>query len=163
MEIEKSEKKFENGGARIGAGRPKGGYNKETLEKKKVEKAMEKKIMRQVDVLLASQFNLAKGCAYLYKIIKETDSKGVKHKSKPILVTNKKEIEDYLAGEFENGDDGEEGYYFITTDKPDNLAINSLIDRVYGKPKQKIVGGDVDDDPINVSVVYLPTPNPSDE
>lgn len=146
---EKTEKKFSNGGARPGSGRKKGKLSAKTLEKKKVEQVMEKKIMRQVDELLRAQFNLAKGCAYLYKISTETDSKGLKHKGKPELVTSKSEIEDYLSGEFDGND---EEYYYITSDKPDNLAINSLIDRVFGKPKQKIVGGGDEDDPIHLVV-----------
>ena len=69
----------------------------------------------------------------LFKIHKSED-KGKEVKSKPELVTNQTEIEEYLAGEYEDGDD----YYFITTTTPDNRALDSLIDRVFGKAQQKV-------------------------
>lgn len=141
--IEKKSKK--RGGIRKGSGRKKGQLSKKTLEKKKIEKAMEQKIMRQVDGMLRSQMSLAKGCSYLYVV--RTDDNG--RKEKPEIVTNPAMIEAYLAGELEEERDE---YYYITTDKPDNLAINSLIDRVFGKPKQKLVGGDDEDEPIHLSI-----------
>jgi len=66
----------------------------------------------------------------LYKI--HTDSKGMK--SKPELVTSQKEIEDYLAGETDANSD----YYFITTERPDNRALDSLFDRTFGKAQQYV-------------------------
>ncbi len=152
MATEKFEKKsFKGklGGYRPGAGRKKGGMNKETAERKKVEKAMEARIMQQIDILLSSQFTLARGCSYLFRIETRRDKKGNSYKSKPEMVTSPEMIEQYLAGELE---DSEDEYYYITTEKPDNLAINSLVDRVFGKPKQKVVGGDEDEEPIHLII-----------
>ena len=51
-------------------------------------------------------------------------------RSKPFVITDQKTIEAYLAGEL--GDEKNE-YYFIATHKPDNKALDSLFDRVFGK------------------------------
>ena len=105
-----------NGGARPGAGRPVGGENKKTKEKRIVKEEMKQRIMRSKDSLLNSQMNLAKGVQMLFKSKKLTieDKEGnvieIK-KEKPILVESQSEIESYLAGEY---DDDKDNYYFIT-------------------------------------------------
>jgi hypothetical protein len=76
---------------------------------------------------------LARGVSYLYKIKFITDKKGRKRKTNPILVTDPEEIKDYLAGRYEANAE----YRYIATDKPDNRAIDSMLDRVWGKAVQK--------------------------
>ena len=86
----------------------------------------------------------------LYKIEKDDDGN---HK-KPILITSQEEIERYLAGDY----DESEEYYYITTEKPDNKAIDSLLDRTFGKAQQSVdLTSDGDRiDNINVNIVYGP-------
>lgn len=81
-----------------------------------------------------AQMNLALGVQLLYVI--RTVMEGKKQvRQRPELVTDQPTIEAYLAGELENDD---EEYYFITTERPDNRALDSLFDRALGKAKQPI-------------------------
>ncbi|MHC1728082.1 MAG: hypothetical protein AB9866_19115 [Syntrophobacteraceae bacterium] len=101
---------------------------------------MKQRILHGFKGLLDSQFTLAKGCSYLYRI--EKDEKG--QKKKPELITNQATIEQYLNGEF---DDDQDEFYFITTERPDNKAIDSLLDRVFGKARQTLgLDGGLDED-----------------
>lgn len=113
------------GGARPNAGRPKGSENEETKKKRVVEEEFRQRVLRSADQLINSQMNLAQGVQMLYCI--EEDEKG--KQKKPRLVTEQWEIEKYLEGDTEYGKD----YYFITTERPDNRALDSLFDRVFGK------------------------------
>jgi hypothetical protein len=119
------------GGARENAGRPEGSHNKATLDKKIVEEEIKQRVLRSADQLINSQMNLAQGVQMLFKI--HTTEKGVK--GKPELVTSQIEIEEYLAGEYEGSNDD---YYFITTERPDNKALDSLFDRTLGKAVQRV-------------------------
>ena len=131
-----------NGGARPGAGRPPGRKSKKTLERKIIEAGMKQRIMESVDVLLSSQMNLAKGCQMLFKLNKKD--------KKPELVTDQKEIEKYLTGGFEKVKDTR---YFITTKIPDNKAIDSMLDRAFGKARQNIgLDGGEDGKPVSITM-----------
>lgn len=136
-EIKKKKPKW--GGKRENSGRPLGGENEATKKRKVVEGEMKDRIIRSVDNLLNSQMNLAQGCQMLFKV--KRDKKG--KETKPQLVTSQDEIERYLAGSEELDKDN---YYFITTSVPDNRAIDSLLDRTFGKARQNIGldGGDED-------------------
>lgn len=136
-----------NGGKRPGAGRKEGSKNKATIEKKIVEDAFKQRVLKSADKLLNAQMNLAEGVQYLYRIDKTKiigPKGGVSYRpEKPVLVTSPIEIENYLAGLTEDGDaqdenDPEAAYYFLTTEKPDNRALDSLFDRVFGKVPQRI-------------------------
>ena len=56
-------------------------------------------------------------------------------RGKPELVTNTETIEAYLAGELENTN---ADYYFMSAKDPDNHAIDSLMNRVFGRPKESV-------------------------
>lgn len=122
---------MKKGGKRIGAGRPAGSPNKSTIEKKIIEAEMHARVLRSSQALLNSQMTLAQGVQMLYRI--RTDKKG--NRGRPEIVTQQLIIEAYLAGEL---DDEEDEYYFITTERPDNRALDSLFDRVLGKATQRI-------------------------
>jgi hypothetical protein len=138
------------GGKRPGAGRKKGSKSKSTLEREATLKAFRDRVMKNADLLFDAQLTLARGTTYLYKIEKELQigPKGGKRyiRSKPKLVESQAEIEDYLEGLIEEGDPDDENdpaatYYFLTTKDPDNRAIDSMLDRTFGRPTQPI-GGD---------------------
>ena len=57
-----------------------------------------------------------------------------------MLVTNPGEIRCYLDGDYDN----DQTYYYITTVTPDNRALDSLLDRTFGKATQTIVSEDED-------------------
>lgn len=126
---EKVNKKSNNGGKRPGAGRKPGSLSKKTKDIKIVEEEMKQRVLKGTQSLLDAQFSLANGCSYLYVI--EKDKKGVD--KKPELVTDRFTIERYLSGELK----GDGKYYYITTEKPSSNAIDSLLDRTFGRPTQK--------------------------
>lgn len=128
------------GGARPGAGRKKGGMNKATLEQKIVMESIKQRVMRIHEELINSQIILAKGYLQVFKIITKVGSKGQKIKSKPELVTDELEIIDAIDFEYGSGENPstEIEYYFVVTTPPDNRAIDSLLDRTFGKAAQSI-------------------------
>lgn len=138
-------------------GRPKGKKNPATLEKEAVLKVYRERIMRNADILFDSQVSIAQGIQFLFKIEKEWiqtgKNKGFWKNKKPILVEDKEEIRAFLERRLEQGDpqdDSNSGatYYFITTKEPNNFAIDSMLDRAFGKPK-------ADD-----TVIHLTLPQP---
>lgn len=128
------------GGRRDGAGRPEGSKNEETLEKERVLREVKQRIMRKAQRLIDSQFSIAEGQQFLYRIDTTIDEKGKKTKSKPILVTDPEEISNYLDGEYGDGQtmNTDTEYYFITTKEPINQAIDSMLDRTFDKAKQSV-------------------------
>jgi len=131
--IDLKKKKSKKGGAMPGAGRPKGSMNKSTHEQKLAEQYLKNRVIKGIKPLINSQMSLAEGCSFLYMI--ETYKNG--QKSKPILIKEQSTIEAYLNGELEKGD---KEYYYIYTERPDNKALDSLLDRVFGKAPQTLRG-----------------------
>lgn len=133
-----------HGGKRPGAGMPKGTKTDNTifknLVKEKVKQKLEQRVLGSMQSLLNAQFSLARGEQLLYRVpvIKvETKGGGFKlEKQKPELVTDQNEIERFLAGEYDNNKDY--SYYYITTKQPENKAIDSLLDRVFGRAPQTV-------------------------
>lgn len=148
--VEKPEK-GKNGGARPGAGRPKGGMNKASITKMEAKKKFELRVAKQADVLYNAQFTLATGTQYLFKRFKieYKDKKGnTKWKWSPIeIVSDPNEIASYLDGEYKDDDTT---YYMITAEKPDVKAIDSLLDRSFGKAPQSLKIHDDRPDPIGL-------------
>lgn len=126
-----------------------------TLEKEAIKKAIDQRAMRATDRLMNGQISLATGQQFLYRIKKtwvemgklkrgqadEGNQSGYWRNEKPELVTSQWEIEQYLEelaennGELDDDKDGGDTYYYITTKEPNNQAIDSLLNRVHGKPK----------------------------
>ena len=151
-EIDTKNKKSNWGGKREGSGRPEGAESQATKDKKVVKEEMKQRIMRSKDSLLNSQMNLAKGCQFLFVIettrFKDKDGKWKEERKKPRIVEDQNTIEKYLAGELDNEKDE---YYFMTTQKPDNKAIDSMFDRAFDKARQNVgLDGGEEDKPITV-------------
>lgn len=129
-------------------GRPKGLKNQATLERDAILKNFRQKTMRAADVLFNRQLKLASGHMYLYKIEKEViiGPKGGKKiiPKKPVRVTEEWEIEAYLMDAIQGGEmnDPEDTYYYITAEKGDNRALDSLLDRAFGKSTQVLATED---------------------
>jgi len=129
-------------------GRKPGVKNKSTLEREAVLKELKQRVLGVAHGLLDSQLVLARGTSYLYKIEKYwekvTDKKGkptkVLRRKPPKLVEDEWEIRQYLEGLTEEGDleDPEDTYYFMTTKSPDNKAIDSMMNRTFGKAVQAL-------------------------
>ena len=117
-----------HGGKRENAGRKKGIRNIKTLERVKVFAVYQQRILRIADNLFNAQLSLALGLAYLYRV--------EKIKKKVELITDEETIRAYLEGEIKSNERFE--YYFITVKEPNLKAIESLLDRTFGKPTQSI-------------------------
>ena len=163
MAVKKTYKKSERiekdnrGGYRPGAGRRKGSKNAKTIERELIRSELRRALPMGLDGkvrspseavmnsdiaaefksrvalnshnLLNAQMSVALGCQQLFKVVNSLDDKN-KPCRRHVLVTDPIEVRDFL-------DDPEqfdgEGYYYMTTQKPDNAAINSLLDRMMGK------------------------------
>lgn len=129
-----------NGGVRKGAGMKKGQVTKKKMEEKIANEYIRQRVFKAIPNLITSQMNLARGCQYLFKLEKIYDKKSdkwiVPKGSQPKIVKDKFEIASYLAGEYNDKEDAD--YYFLTTEKPDNKALDSLLDRTLGKATQKV-------------------------
>lgn len=127
------------GGKRKGAGRPKGKVSVETLTKELALKNFNDRVAKSTNALFNAQKTVAMGVTYIYRLDEEEKTKkdGSTYTIKtPVLVTDPEEIAeaiDFLEG---NGDT--ENYYYVTTEKPDTKAIDSLMNRTYGRPKESI-------------------------
>lgn len=123
------------GGAQPGAGRPKGSKNPGTLEKERVNNEVKQRIFKAAQRILDKQLALAEGCAYLMLVT--TVVRDRKSHKEVETITDPKTISAYLDGSL--GDDKEDNeYYYITTEKPDNRALENLLDRGLGKPSQSV-------------------------
>lgn len=117
-------------------------------EKRVAKERIRQRVIQAQDKLINAQLSLAFGNNMLFKIV--LDEEG--NKKRPELVTSPQEIADYLAGDYENS---QQEYYFIMTEKPDNKAIDSLLNRAFGKPETP-----TEDDPTadqDLGVIAYPT------
>ena len=115
-------------------GRPKGRRSDATIEREVARKAYQQLVLERMRPLFESQMTLARGVSYLYRI--EENAKGGKEH---VLVTDPDEIGDVLS-QMDEGVPGvfNDKYYYITTKTPENRAIDSMLDRVWGKSQQSI-------------------------
>jgi len=100
-----------------------------TSEEKRVAKeVLRKRVTSAHDKLISAQLSLALGSHYLFKIEYDPETQ---RKSRPKLVVDPMEMQEYLEGNTSEKTD----YYFFMAEKPDNKAIDSLMDRAFGKPQ----------------------------
>ena len=120
-------------------GRPIGSKSEKTLEKDRVLAKVKDKILQRAERIIDAQSSLALGQQYLYVIKTETIN-GKRVKSKPELVTDPETISQFLDGEYGDGDslNDEEEYYFISTKEPSNQAIDSMMNRAFGRPTESL-------------------------
>ncbi len=152
------------GGPRPGGGRKPGGKNESTKLREAALQQFRDRVAKKTDRLFNAQYSLSQGVQMLFRI--DTDSKG--NRSKPQLVTDQEEIETYLdEGNLPDGS----SYYFLTTERPDNKAIESLLDRTYGKAQQSVKMEGDKDNPLSVILaqygldpaIKAPTPKDPEE
>ena len=153
-EVENSKNESNWGGKREGSGRKKGGENAETKRKKVVKKEMEKRIIRSVDHILNAQMNLATGVSYLMHVFYT----GKNRKKHVETVTDQETIEAYFSGDLDDSENND--WYYMSTEKTDNRAIDSLFDRTFGKARQNIgLDGGEDDKPIAITGIKYVKPD----
>lgn len=143
MQEKKVKGKKRGGGKQPGAGRPKGRKNNATIEREAALEAFKNGVTKRANALMNVQTMLAFGTIKVFRIETEYSGSGKNRKAtrkKPVLVSDDEEIInalDYTYGDGESPND-DETYYFVTTKDPENNAINSLLDRTFGKPKEQI-------------------------
>lgn len=111
-------------------GRPKGSKSPQTLEREAALAAYRARVCKIADDLLDAELTAAKGCTFLFKRPKN---------GKVERVTSEALIKQFLDGELPNTDDA---FYFISTEKPDTMAIRGIFDRTFDRPAQRVeLGG----------------------
>lgn len=127
------------------------GKGKKTLLQEEAHEEYKQKIIKNLPEITEAQMALAKGQTVMMARRWEKDKKGKLHRTgKWYRVTRDSEIIDLLNGT-QTGDE----YYFITTEKPDNRAIDSALDRTIGKPKEKMEVSGEGGGPVELDVRIL--------
>lgn len=130
------------GGKREGAGRKKGGKNPATITREAALKKFNERVALNADSLFNSAKILALGQTYIYRLDEEEHQKkdGTKYTIKtPVLVTDPDELADAIDALECNGENGGENPYYYATTKPGDIrAIDSLMNRAFGRPKETI-------------------------
>ena len=110
----------------------------------KQRKVMETLIYKKTQPLIRAGMISAMGQNFVYRIDEERDSKGKLLSRKHVLVQDPFEIGQALD-KMEAGGISEDGkFYYVTTEKPDVRAIEMLLNRAYGKPKESLtIDGEV--------------------
>jgi len=126
------------------------------INQEEVEETFKKRIHLHSNKLLTALLTSALGEQFLYKVVIAPNSQG-KYTKRHVQVTDPEEIQAYLDNPLEvEGSD----YFYISKKSPDITAINSLLDRMLGRPTTKVVGpnnADGSEGPIKIiSVNYSP-------
>lgn len=129
-----SDQKGTHGGKRDGAGRKEGSMNKATAASKAARKRFIDRVNANADKLFNSQLDLAVGEKYL--MVTKTIGKGARARRETSIVTSPSTIQQYLDDPTSLDDENE--YYFMTTKAANNMAIDSLLNRSFGKATEKI-------------------------
>jgi hypothetical protein len=114
-------------------GRKAGSINKATADSKLAKKLFVDRVNKNVDKLFNSQLDLAIGEKYL--MVVRTIGTGSKQRRETEVVTDIDIIKQYLD---ESLDDTDEEFYFMTTKPANNQALDSLLNRSFGKPKESL-------------------------
>lgn len=124
------------GGARPGAGRKEHSKNPQTIEREEAARQFKERVAKNTDRLFNAQLDKALGEKYLMVIT--TTGEGAKQKRETTIVTDPDTIKRFLDSE-EDPKFGEENeYYFISTKPADNMAIDSLLNRSFGRATEKM-------------------------
>lgn len=121
------------GGPRPNSGRPKGSMNPATKTRVATKAAFQDRVARNADRLFNSQFNLATGEQYL--MWKHEVGSGAKTRTVVEIVEDPEIIKSFLDDTLDQASDE---YYFISTKPANNMALDSLLNRSFGKADEKI-------------------------
>lgn len=155
-EIQKSSEESKGaGGARPGAGRKPGSLSQKTKTAMAVKKEINARIAANADKLLNAQLGLALGETFLFvkRPIEDKDGKVTRHETEVVedLDIIKEYVDDDGYSLNNNGDD----YYFISRKGANNQAIESLLNRGFGKATEKveIEGGFFKANTLNINII----------
>jgi hypothetical protein len=112
------------GGARPGAGRPKGSVNPSTITKEQAREALRQIVLAKMEKLVSAQLDNATGISHF--MLREKDGKWKRLESP-------EQIEAAL-----NSEDAKEGStYYVYTKDPSVQAFTDLMNRALDKPKEQ--------------------------
>lgn len=125
------------------------GSTPQIVERDAAIKAFRERVAKNTEILFRDQFSLARGAQYLFRIDKEwvktgKGDKGFWRNKKPVIVESPDEMLRYLEelaennGDIANDKDESAAYYFLSARDPDNHAIDSMLDRTYGRAKSEL-------------------------
>jgi hypothetical protein len=123
-----------NGGARPGAGRPKGSMNDSTKTRMVAKQEFISRVAKNANRLFNAQFTKAVGEQFL--MVRYTTGSGKDKKTHVDQVTDPELIKQFINDELNGADDDE--YYYISTKPIDNMAIQGLLDRAFGRAAEKV-------------------------
>jgi hypothetical protein len=136
------------GGKREGAGAPKGKTQQRSLEKDAVMKEFRQRVMKQVDPLFNAQYAKAVGSVMVFRVDEEELENG-KTKKVHVHITDPEEIKQVLDEHEGSAGIVGQSFYFVTDVLPDSKAIDSMLDRTFGKAQQSVEITDASADKVN--------------
>lgn len=146
-----------NGGARKGAGMPKGMTTKKVLEQRAVNESFRQRVLKHADRLFNAQLNLAVGEQVLMVKVTETDTKGRVTRTYHEQVDNAETIQQFLddADGSPTSLGSDEHWYYLSTKPANNQALEALLNRGMGKAPDKleVEGGFFSQEKLIVKVV----------
>lgn len=124
-------------GRKPGPGLPKGYKFQHTLERETARRHFEGRILAELDPLIDAQLDLSKGLMVMFSREKDKDGKRT---GRMYRVVNPEEMLELLNGKNDQGKDNENGeeYYYLSAKDPDQKMLDSLMNRVFGRPKETL-------------------------
>lgn len=126
--------KYKKGHKKMG-GRKTGSKNKKTIAKEKAYEDHQQAILKELKELRSAHFAVAKGTQVIVARDLLWDDKKKKkiRKGRFVRLTQSDQILDVINN-YEEGED----YYMIFTQDPNPKALEDLINRVFGRPKEQL-------------------------
>lgn len=135
-------------------GRPKGFKEPHSILRDRTKQKFNERVMKMANRLFNAQASIALGQQFLYRIDKEEivgPKGGLSYRPKPaVIVTDPEEIQRYIDGETGAGErlndptDRASSYWYITAKEANNMALDSMLNRAYGRAKESLeVSGEV--------------------
>lgn len=117
-------------------GKKKGTKNKKTIEKAKALEVYQQAILKELKPLMSAHFAVAKGTQIIIARDKVWDDKKKRkvRKGRWVRITRLDDILELMNSPDKEGED----YYIIYTQDPNPKALEDLMNRVFGKPKEEV-------------------------